>query len=94
MSGLTSKALRSYVPLMQEEVQAFIQSSPHFGGTGGVATILPLMSQINLCAATRALQGKEIRDKLDGTVSSLYHALKEGLSSINLFAPWLPLPHK
>lgn len=94
MSGLTPKALRSYVPLMEEEVQTLIDSSSHFSGTSGTVTIRPLMAQITLCTASRTLQGKEVRKKLDGNFISMFDALDEGLKPINFIIPWLPLPHK
>ena len=94
MSGLTKKALRSYVPLMQDEVQTLVDTHPHLNGNSGTANIPQIMAQITLFSASRTLQGKEVRSKLDSSFMSMYHALDEGLAPINFIIPWLPLPHK
>ena len=94
MSGLTTKALRSYVPLMEDEVQKLIDSDPQFRGASGTANIAATTSRITLYTSSRTLQGKEFRGQLDDNFMSLYHALDEGLKPINFIIPWLPLPHK
>ena len=94
MSGLTNKALRSYVPLMQEEAQMLVDSTFVSKGVAGTINMPSFMSQMTLCTASRTLQGKEIRSKLNSTFFSMYHALDEGLAPINFIIPWLPLPHK
>ncbi|KAM0803160.1 cytochrome P450 [Usnea florida] len=33
--GLSSESLRSYVPLMEEEIRAFLKRTPHFKGSSG-----------------------------------------------------------
>lgn len=94
MSGLTAQALRSYVTLMEQETQTLINTHPQLIGRIGTGNIMSIMSQITLSTASRTLQGKEVRSKLDSTFMALYHALDEGLAPINFIIPWLPLPHK
>lgn len=91
--GLTSEALRSYVPLIAKEVQNFIAGSPVFKGTKGTVNIPPVMAEITLYTASRSLQGKEVRAKFDSSFADLYHDLDMGFSPINFMLPWAPLPH-
>ena len=90
--GLTSDALRSYVPLMEDEIRSFIIRTPHFKGLSGIAQMPPIMAEITLFTASRSLQGKEVRAKLDTTFAKLYHDLDDGFQPINFMLPWFPLP--
>ncbi|KAI9818162.1 MAG: Lanosterol 14-alpha-demethylase [Pycnora praestabilis] len=90
--GLTSDALRSYVTLIADEVYDFLKRSPSFKGTNGAVNIPPTMAEITLYTASRSLQGKEVRDKLDSTFADLYHHLDMGFTPINFMLPWAPLP--
>ena len=91
--GLTSDALKSYVPLIAEEVQDFIARSSHFKGSQGIVNIPDIMAEITIYTASRSLQGKEVRSKFDSTFADLYHHLDMGFSPINFMLPWAPLPH-
>ena len=51
------------------------------------------MAEITIYTASRALQGKEVRDKFDSSFATLYHDLDMGFSPINFMLPWAPLPH-
>ncbi len=90
--GLTSDSLRSYVPLMEDEIRAFIDRTPHFKGSSGIVQLPPIMAQITLFTASRSLQGNEVREKLDTTFAKLYHDLDDGFQPINFMLPWFPLP--
>lgn len=90
--GLTSDSLRSYVSLMEDEIRSFIKRSSHFQGLSGIVNLPPLMAQITLFTASRSLQGKEVRKKLDTTFAALYHDLDDGFQPINFMLPWFPLP--
>lgn len=90
--GLTSETLRSYVPLVEDEIRSFINRSPHFNGSSGTVQLPPIMAQITLFTASRSLQEKEVREKLDTTFAGLYHNLDDGFQPINFMLPWLPLP--
>jgi sterol 14-demethylase len=50
------------------------------------------MAEITIYTAAGSLQGKEIRDGLDGEVSLIYRHLDDGFAPINFVLPWLPLP--
>ena len=91
-SGLATEALRSYVPLMEDEIRSFIKKTPVFHDRSGTVNIPPITAQITLFTASRTLQGKEIRAKLDTTFAALYHDLDDGFQPINFMLPWLPLP--
>lgn len=90
--GLTSESLRSYVSLMEDEICSFIKRTPHFEGSSGTVQLPPIMAQITLFTASRSLQGKEVREKLDTTFADLYHDLDDGFQPINFMLPWFPLP--
>ncbi|MCJ1397110.1 Lanosterol 14-alpha-demethylase [Xylographa trunciseda] len=91
--GLTTEALRSYVPLIVGEVVNFIERSPVFKGQKGIFNVPKVMAEITIYTASRSLQGKEVRDKFDSSFADLYHDLDMGFSPINFMLPWAPLPH-
>ncbi|KAL8917238.1 MAG: hypothetical protein Q9208_008077 [Pyrenodesmia sp. 3 TL-2023] len=90
--GFSTEALRSYVPLMQEEIDDFLNGAPAFKGNSGTLNLPPIMAQITLFTAARSLQGQEVREKLDTTFAKLYHDLDDGFQPINFMLPWMPLP--
>ena len=91
--GLTSESLRSYVPLITEEVFEFIKRSPIFAGSHGTFNVSATMAEVTIYTASRSLQGKEVRSKFDSSFADLYHDLDMGFSPINFMLPWAPLPH-
>ena len=86
------EALKSYVPLIEDEVRTYIDTSPDFKGTSGVVNIPPIMAEITIFTASRTLQGAEVRGKLSSSFAKLYHDLDLGFSPINFLMPWMPLP--
>ncbi|KAL9604096.1 MAG: hypothetical protein Q9219_000684 [cf. Caloplaca sp. 3 TL-2023] len=90
--GFSTEALRSYVPLMQEEIERFLQRTPELQGMSGILNLPPIMAQVTLFTAARSLQGQEVREKLDTTFAKLYHDLDDGFQPINFMLPWMPLP--
>jgi sterol 14-demethylase len=91
--GLTTEAFRSYVPIIQGEVEDFIKRSAEFKGQSGIVDISTQMAEITIYTASHSLQGKDCRDKFDGSFASLYHDLDMGFSPINFQLHWAPLPH-
>ena len=91
--GLTSEAFRSYVPIIQHEVETFIKGSPAFKGQKGKVDIVKSMSEITIYTASHTLQGKDARNRFDTSVAALYHDLDMGFSPINFMLHWAPLPH-
>lgn len=77
---------------MEDEARSFIQRAPEFKGSGGTIQLPPIMAQITIFTASRSLQGREVREKLDTTFASLYHDLDDGFQPINFMLPWVPLP--
>ncbi|MCJ1285623.1 Lanosterol 14-alpha-demethylase [Xylographa opegraphella] len=51
------------------------------------------MAEITLFTASRSLQGKEVREKLDSSFAQLYHDLDDAFTPLNFMLPWAPLPH-
>nr|AAF18469.2 eburicol 14 alpha-demethylase [Oculimacula yallundae] len=91
--GLTTDAFKTYVPIIQNEVETFIKRSPEFKGHSGTVNIPAQMAEITIYTASHALQGKDCRDKFDSSFAELYHALDMGFSPINFMLHWAPLPH-
>ncbi|KAE8147641.1 serine/threonine protein kinase chk2 [Aspergillus avenaceus] len=91
--GLTSDALRSYVRLITNEVEDFVQNSTAFQGPKGVFDVCKTIAEITIYTASRSLQGKEVRNRFDSTFAELYHDLDMGFAPINFMLPWAPLPH-
>jgi sterol 14-demethylase len=91
--GLTTEAFRSYVPIIQDEVETFVKQCPSFKGQKGTINIPEAMAEITIYTASHSLQGKEVRDRFDGSFAALYHDLDMGFSPINFMLHWAPLPH-
>ncbi|KAH9478634.1 Lanosterol 14-alpha demethylase [Psilocybe cubensis] len=53
---------------------------------------LRLMQQLTILAASRTLQGAEVRAGLDASYAQLYSDLDEGFTPLNFICPNLPLP--
>lgn len=91
--GLTSESLRSYVPLIEDEVTEFVKRVPALQGATGTVNIPSVMAEMTIYTASRSLQGKEVRSRFDSSFADLYHDLDMGFSPINFMLPWAPLPH-
>ncbi|EEH10950.1 cytochrome P450 sterol 14 alpha-demethylase [Histoplasma capsulatum G186AR] len=91
--GLTQAALESHVPLIEKEVMDYLDSSPNFLGASGEVDISAVMAEITIFTAGSALQGEEVRSKLNAEFAVLCHDLDKGFSPINFMLPWAPLPH-
>lgn len=91
--GLTTEAFKSYVPIIQGEVEDFLKRSAELKGQSGTVDIPSQMAEITIYTASHALQGKDCRDKFDASFASLYHDLDMGFSPINFMLHWAPLPH-
>ena len=91
--GLTTDAFKSYVPIIQDEVETFVKRSSDFKGQKGTVNIPAAMAEITIYTASHSLQGKEVRDRFDSSFAALYHDLDMGFSPINFMLHWAPLPH-
>ena len=89
--GLTSTALRSYVPLVESELRSYLDKEPSFHGTSGIIDVANVMAEIIIFTASRSLQGNEVREKLNTTFAENYHDLDMGFTPINFLFPRLPL---
>ena len=90
---MTSEALRSYVPLIADEVNDFLKRSANFKGSKGILNVPTTLAELTIYTASRSLQGKEVRCRFDSSFADLYHDLDMGFSPINFMLPWAPLPH-
>jgi sterol 14-demethylase len=91
-ASLTTVAFRSYVPIINDEVQSYFKKKPEFKGASGVTNISTVMAQITIFTASHTLQGKETRVQFDESLADLYHDLDMGFSAINFALHWAPLP--
>lgn len=90
--GLTTETFKSYVPLIVEQVEDFIKKCKHFKGDNGSVPLTEIVPEITIYTASRTLQGKEVRDALDGSFASLFHDLDMGFNPMNFLFPWFPFP--
>lgn len=63
-----------------------------FQGDRGVFDVVENIAPLTLFTAAASLQGKEVRQNLDGELSSLYHDLDRSFIPINFYMPGLPIP--
>ncbi|TGZ78920.1 lanosterol 14-alpha-demethylase [Ascodesmis nigricans] len=90
--GLTTETFRSYVPLIVEQVEDYIKKSPFFKGPKGTASLSKIIPEITIFTASRTLQGKEVRDALNGSFAADLHDLDMGFNPMNFLMPGIPTP--
>jgi sterol 14-demethylase len=96
--GLSTENFRAYVGMIEEEVDEFLNTDAAFGTyqmndivEWGTFRVTKAMQEITILTASRTLQGKEVRSKLDKTFSEIYNDLDGGFTPINFLFPNLPL---
>lgn len=90
--GLTTETFKAYTPLIVEQVEDYIKKSKYFKGASGNVNLTEIIPEITIFTASRSLQGKEVRDGLDGSVATLFHHLDLGFNPMNFMFPWFPFP--
>ncbi|KAI1097999.1 cytochrome P450 [Jackrogersella minutella] len=90
--ALTTAAFQSYVPIIADEVSSYFKRCPDFKGKSGVTNIPKNMAEITIFTASHCLQGKQVRNKFDESLASLYHDLDMGFTPVNFMLHWAPLP--
>ncbi|KAH9477826.1 Lanosterol 14-alpha demethylase [Psilocybe cubensis] len=97
--GLSTEHMRSYVGMIEEEVEEFLQHDPLFNThqirgspEWGSFDVVKFMQEVTILTASRTLQGREIRQSLDKTFAELYNDLDGGFTPMNFMFPNLPLP--
>lgn len=96
--GLSTENFRAYVGMIEEEVEDFLKSDPAFSvfqsnnEEWGQFDALKILQAITIFTASRTLQGKEVRARLDKSIADVYHDLDGGFTPINFLFPNLPLP--
>nr|O14442.2 RecName: Full=Eburicol 14-alpha-demethylase; AltName: Full=CYPLI; AltName: Full=Cytochrome P450 51; AltName: Full=Cytochrome P450-14DM; AltName: Full=Cytochrome P450-LIA1; AltName: Full=Sterol 14-alpha demethylase [Erysiphe necator]AAC49811.2 eburicol C14-alpha-demethylase [Erysiphe necator]AAC49812.2 eburicol 14-alpha-demethylase [Erysiphe necator]ABR53729.1 cytochrome P450 sterol 14-alpha demethylase [Erysiphe necator]AIT52080.1 cytochrome P450 sterol 14-alpha demethylase [Erysiphe necator len=91
-TALTIEAFHSYVTIIQNEVEAYINNCVSFQGESGTVNISKVMAEITIYTASHALQGEEVRENFDSSFAALYHDLDMGFTPINFTFYWAPLP--
>lgn len=94
--GFSIENVRTYVGMIEEEVEEYIKAEPAFhalqkGNEWGSFDAVEVLSEITILTASRTLQGKEVRANLDKSYSQLYADLDGGFTPINFLFPNLPL---
>lgn len=90
--GLTTETFKTYVPLIVEQVEDYVKKSPFFKGPKGTVSLAKIIPEITIFTASRSLQGKEVRDALDGSFAADLHDLDLGFNPMNFLIPSLPTP--
>ncbi|ODO08196.1 hypothetical protein I350_03785 [Cryptococcus amylolentus CBS 6273] len=93
-SGLTTESLQSYPPLITAECEEFFTKEAKITPSSPSATmdLLKAMSELIILTASRTLQGKEVRESLNGHFAKYYEDLDGGFTPLNFMFPNLPLP--
>ena len=86
--ALSEKRLRTYVDVMIDETDAYLET----WGDGGERDLFTTTQDITLFIATRCLLGRELRNHFSSEFARLYHDLDGGMSILAYFAPHAPLP--
>lgn len=84
--GLRVDRLKSYVPKIVAETNAFIKD----WGDSGEVDLLSVLSDLTILTASRCLHGDDVRENLFGKVSKLYHDLDQGITPFSFFFPNAP----
>lgn len=84
--GLRTERLKSYVPKIVAETEAFLKE----WGEEGEIDILQALSDLTILTASRCLHGDDVRENLFRAVSHLYHDLDQGITPLSFFFPNLP----
>ncbi|KAG6845472.1 hypothetical protein H0H87_008832 [Tephrocybe sp. NHM501043] len=96
--GLTSDNFRTYVGMVEEEVEEFISHDPAFSvfqannNEWSDFDVCKVLQEITILTASRTLQGKEVREGLNKSFAGLYNDLDGGFTPLNWMFPNLPLP--
>ncbi|KAG6841440.1 hypothetical protein C0991_011110 [Blastosporella zonata] len=97
--GLTSDNFRSYVGMIEEEVEDFMAHDSAFSvfqandvNEWGDFDVCKVLQEITILTASRTLQGKEVREGLNKSFAGLYNDLDGGFTPLNWMFPNLPLP--
>lgn len=85
--GLRTDRLKSYVPKIVKETEAFLEAN---WGDSGELDILQSLSDLTILTASRCLHGDDVRENLFKEVSHLYHDLDQGITPLSFFFPNLP----
>jgi sterol 14alpha-demethylase len=96
--GLSTENFRSYVPMIVNEVEQFLDRDSSFKvwqyndiNEWGNFDVVKVLSEITILTASRTLQGKEVREGLDKSFAQLYNDLDGGFTPLNFMFPNLPL---
>ncbi|KAI0675909.1 cytochrome P450 [Trametes maxima] len=98
--ALTVDKFRTYVGMIEHEVDDFLKTDPSFkayqmngtAGEWGSFPVLKVFSEMTILTASRTLQGKEIRESLTKEYAQVYYDLDHGLTPLHWMFPSLPLP--
>ncbi|OIW17594.1 hypothetical protein TanjilG_11158 [Lupinus angustifolius] len=86
--ALRVNKLKSYVDQMVVEAHDYFSK----WGASGEVDLKYELEHLIILTASRCLLGHEVRDKLFGDVSALFHDLDNGMLPISVLFPYLPIP--
>ncbi|KAL3895321.1 MAG: hypothetical protein SGCHY_004769 [Lobulomycetales sp.] len=87
--ALTTTAFRTYLPILTEEINGMILDE---WADNSQFELFPMMAELTIRTASACLMGREIREQLHSNVAKLFHDLDCGLTPLNVFVEYLPLP--
>ena len=86
--GLRADRLKSYVPKILRETEAYFAEK---WGESGTADLLVTLSELTILTASRCLHGDDVRENLFAQVSEIYHDLDKGITPLSFFWPTAPV---
>ena len=86
--SLKTDKMRTYVDQIVQEAEMFFAK----WGDEGTVDLRTALSELIILTASRCLMGKEVREHLFADVARLFQHIDEGLTTLSVFFPYLPIP--
>ncbi|AMD20594.1 HDL150Cp [Eremothecium sinecaudum] len=93
-NALSVEAFRKYVPIVEEEVRNYLNTSKHLqleSKDEGDIDVMETQPEMTIFTASRTLLGEELRAKLNTSFAHLYADLDKGFTPLNFVFSYLPL---
>ncbi|BGP48043.1 Lanosterol 14-alpha-demethylase [Rhodotorula kratochvilovae] len=92
-AGLTTENFVRYVPMIVDEVKAYLSKTVFLGDNIRKRRLMDpaiVASEITVLTAAATLQGREVREALDESFAQLIHDLDGGFTPLNFVFPHFP----
>lgn len=86
--SLKTDKMKTYVSQIVQETEMFFEK----WGESGEVDLRNELSELIILTASRCLMGKEVREHLFADVARLFQQIDEGLTTLSVFFPYIPIP--